>query len=577
MLAAGAAVRHDWHGAECEECRRHGGPRVAHEAARPGAPWADQPSPEAASRSSSGAGRQRAPCVGAQAAHRLDHARQPRLLGPEHRSAAVGREAVAVHVDHVDIPGTDGDALVDDARALVDERVQQPLENLLVGYRPALDAELARYRLDERRDLRVGDARASLVAVETPAALLAEAALRHQPLEDRRPALIRGQAAALADHEADVVAGEVAHRERSHREAETLHDPIDLLGGGALLQQELRFRTVEHEHAVADEAVAVAGEHRDLAERLPSAITVAMVCAEVRRPRTFSSSLMTCAGLKKCVPTTCCGREVLRRCGRCRASRCWWRGSHAGAATRSSRANTSLLHRKVLEHRLDDDVGRRQLLVVAHRRGSAPARARRARAAGCRAPPRPRSWRVSAPGRARAPRPTPRAPPPGCRRWRGSWRCRRPWCRRRSPPRLRTGSGCSSAAVRESGAPRARQRTRAPAPRAARCRGTRESTRARAASASCGGSVQAASMLSMIRHGASWPRAFAASLRRNSANNCGSTPRTCSSSSLARRSGRRLRGRLARIRDRLRQQVVGERIDEAERERALRRESARRW
>src|SRR2546430_15635718 len=44
---------------------------------------------------------------------------------------------------------------------------------------------------------------------------------------------------------------------------------------------------------------------------LASAITVAMVCGEVCWPRTFSSSFMTFAGLKKCVPTTCCGREVL--------------------------------------------------------------------------------------------------------------------------------------------------------------------------------------------------------------------------------------------------------------------------
>ena len=44
---------------------------------------------------------------------------------------------------------------------------------------------------------------------------------------------------------------------------------------------------------------------------LASAITVAMVCGEVCWPRTFSSSLMTFAGLKKCVPTTCPGREVL--------------------------------------------------------------------------------------------------------------------------------------------------------------------------------------------------------------------------------------------------------------------------
>src|SRR5436853_86170 len=42
-----------------------------------------------------------------------------------------------------------------------------------------------------------------------------------------------------------------------------------------------------------------------------SAMTVATVSGEVCRPRTFSSSLMTFAGLKKWVPTTFSGREVL--------------------------------------------------------------------------------------------------------------------------------------------------------------------------------------------------------------------------------------------------------------------------
>ena len=41
-----------------------------------------------------------------------------------------------------------------------------------------------------------------------------------------------------------------------------------------------------------------------------SAMTVASVWGEVFAPRTFSMSFITCAGLKKCVPMTCCGREV---------------------------------------------------------------------------------------------------------------------------------------------------------------------------------------------------------------------------------------------------------------------------
>ena len=76
---------------------------------------------------------------------------------------------------------------------------------------------------------------------------------------------------------------------------------------------------------------------------LPSAITVAMVCAEVCLPRTFSSSFMTFAGLKKCVPTTCCGREVLAAIASMSSVEVLVARIAPAAATRSSRANTSCL------------------------------------------------------------------------------------------------------------------------------------------------------------------------------------------------------------------------------------------
>ncbi len=104
---------------------------------------------------------------------------------------------------------------------------------------------------------------------------------------------------------------------------------------------------------------------------------------------------------------------------------------------------------------------------------------------------------------------------------------------------LRSGSGCTCGG--RSGMRRASRSAKKTCISAERCglsRHSRKYSRSRAM-ASGGASVQAASMLSMIRHGASWPRAGAASLRRNSANSCGSTLRTCASSSAARRSGRR--------------------------------------
>ena len=44
--------------------------------------------------------------------------------------------------------------------------------------------------------------------------------------------------------------------------------------------------------------------------RRPRSISVAITSGAVRAPRTTSSSFMTWAGLKKCAPTTSCGREV---------------------------------------------------------------------------------------------------------------------------------------------------------------------------------------------------------------------------------------------------------------------------
>src|SRR5262245_6442498 len=55
------------------------------------------------------------------------HLRQPHGVRVEHRPAAVGREAVAGEVDHVDVGGAQRDALLEDVRGFVDECVDQAL------------------------------------------------------------------------------------------------------------------------------------------------------------------------------------------------------------------------------------------------------------------------------------------------------------------------------------------------------------------------------------------------------------------------------------------------------------------
>ncbi len=76
---------------------------------------------------------------------------------------------------------------------------------------------------------------------------------------------------ALAHIPADVQTGHVAHGERSHRHAEIIHDAIHILGLRAFLDQEGCLATIGMQHTVADKAVAVSGQHRDLADLLAHA------------------------------------------------------------------------------------------------------------------------------------------------------------------------------------------------------------------------------------------------------------------------------------------------------------------
>src|SRR5262249_10732444 len=55
----------------------------------------------------------------------------PDRVGIPHRPAAVGGEPVAVDVNDVDVAGPQGDPLFQDSRALVDEGVDGPLDDLV--------------------------------------------------------------------------------------------------------------------------------------------------------------------------------------------------------------------------------------------------------------------------------------------------------------------------------------------------------------------------------------------------------------------------------------------------------------
>src|SRR5579883_2462513 len=90
-------------------------------------------------------------------------------VGIEHRSAAPSREAIAGEIDDVDVARSERDALLEDLGALVDQRVDGALDDLLVGDRLALDAQPLRFRGDHLLDLGIGERRAAALLVAVPA------------------------------------------------------------------------------------------------------------------------------------------------------------------------------------------------------------------------------------------------------------------------------------------------------------------------------------------------------------------------------------------------------------------------
>ena len=111
-----------------------------------------------------------------------------------------------------------------------------------------------------------------------------------------------------------------------------------------------------------------------------------------------------------------------------------------GLAMRSRAPNTCCLTRHVLEHRFDHDVGVGDRGEVGGAGDAGEPRLHLVRREAPRAPRCDNSWPPRR-GRGRAPRHWPRPRSRECRHWQSTWRCRRPWCRRRSPPR----AGCRGA------------------------------------------------------------------------------------------------------------------------------------
>src|SRR6516162_2022416 len=188
---------------------------------------------------------------------------EPQPIGVVHRPTAPDRPAIAIHPYYVDVAGTCGDALFENARTFVDHREDHALDDLLLRDRPAGDSGPGRSIEDGAFNLGVGhrSARSGIIAKISLSGLLAKMTGLAQRILD-----LVALAAALADPPADIEPGHVGHRKRSHRKPEAGDRGIDLLRQGAFEQQPLGLDRTARQHAVADKSVAYADRDRNLGE-----------------------------------------------------------------------------------------------------------------------------------------------------------------------------------------------------------------------------------------------------------------------------------------------------------------------
>ncbi len=170
--------------------------------------------------------------VGRKLLHAPQDLSQSDLARMEHRSAALQREAITGEIDHVDVGGAQRDTLFENLRAFVDQRIQQPLDDLRVGQAAHLHPERLAFLVDDcvHHGIGNGVALARLVAIPAKTGFLTEAAEFADAIGNAHVAHLRMLGVvALADVPADVIAGQVGHAKRAHREAEALDGLVHLL------------------------------------------------------------------------------------------------------------------------------------------------------------------------------------------------------------------------------------------------------------------------------------------------------------------------------------------------------------
>ena len=184
------------------------------------------------------------------------------------------REAEAVTINHVDIAGSDREAVFQHSGAFVGQSSCNACQDFIVLDRAPRDSALRSRFGCELIDQRVGNplAAASLVLVPTRARFLAVATHRKQAIGHfglwTFSACLADGRQILTNAGADVDAGDVLHAVRADGQTEVGQYTIDLLHARAFLEQEVRLSHVVRQHPVRDKAKAIPDHDRHLRESL---------------------------------------------------------------------------------------------------------------------------------------------------------------------------------------------------------------------------------------------------------------------------------------------------------------------
>src|SRR5580700_5079333 len=192
-------------------------------------------------------------------------------IGVPHGSAAMGREAVAVEIDNVNVDGAQGVTFFENAGAFIDQRVDAAIDDFFLG-----NFSLGNASFDRPFSYQLGDfgikngVAVFVILVPASTGFLAVTAHLAETVSSKSLAYsgLLQVAIFFADSPADIETREIADSERAHGHAEIVERGIDSLDTGALFQKKNGLADVRMEHAVPDKSAAVPYQDADLADFL---------------------------------------------------------------------------------------------------------------------------------------------------------------------------------------------------------------------------------------------------------------------------------------------------------------------